>query len=196
MTTSSETKLAPPMTVEEFHVWKGDGTGKRYELVHGTLRELEPSSDTHGTIHASIANLISGHLRKALPGYRTVINPGIETRLSARWNYRVAELGVTATPNRADVHMMPAPIVLVEVLSATNAADTWSNIALFATVPSIAEILIVDSTKVAAEVLRRGDDGHWPSNPQAIGPGGTIRLGSIGLDVPLAEAYRRTHLAP
>ena len=103
---------------------------------------------------------------------------------------------MTATPNRADVHMMPTPIVLVDILSATNAADTWSNIALLATVPSIAEILIVDSMKVAAEVLRRGDDGHWPPNPQAIGPGGRIRLASIGLDVPLAEAYRRTHLAP
>ena len=61
--------------------------------------------------------------------------------------------------------------------------------------PSVIEILIVESTEVGAEVLRRGADGNWPQEPEAVAAGGTIRLTSIGLDIPLAAIYRDTHLA-
>ena len=66
---------------------------------------------------------------------------------------------------------------------------------LYASVPSVREILIVESTECSAELLRRGTDGSWPQNPEAISAVGTIRLASIGLDIPLAEVYRDTHLA-
>ena len=43
-------KLPPPMTVDEFIAWPGDGTATKYELVDGALRAQDPASDTHGTI--------------------------------------------------------------------------------------------------------------------------------------------------
>lgn len=184
------------MTVAEFLDWRGDGTGAIYELVDGVLRAQDAASDAHGTIQSRLSTILTNHLDATRPGCRVVSNPGIQPRLRSQRNYRIPELGVTCTPNRSDVHMLPDAILLIEVLSPSNEADTWSNIPLYASVTSVMEILIVSSTKVEAEILRRAADGSWPQDPEAIGPDGTIRLQSIGLELPIAEAYRGTHLVP
>ena len=54
---------------------------------------------------------------------------------------------------------------------------------------------MVHSTRVLAELLRRGADGHWPEEPEEIGPDGTLRLDSIGFACRLPEVYAQTHLA-
>jgi hypothetical protein len=59
----------------------------------------------------------------------------------------------------------------------------------------VREIVVVHSTRVLAEVLRRGEDGHWPEQPEQIGTGDTLRLHSIAVAFPLREAYAQTHLA-
>lgn len=191
---TSAAKLQPLMTVDEYLAWPGDGTATRHELVDGVLRAQDPASDVHGTIQSNLVGLIWNHLLAHRPNCRVVTTPGIKPLLRAQWNYRIPELGVTCTPNRADVHNTPDPVLLIEILSPSNSADTWSNIPLYATLPSVTEILIVDSTKVAAELLRRGGDGHWPQDPEPIATGGTIHLTGIGLELPLAEAYSGTHL--
>ena len=91
---------------------------------------------------------------------------------------------------------MPDPILLVEVLSPSNAQDTWSNISLYASIPSVQEILVLHSTTVKAEILRRAADLSWPLNPDAVaGLDKAILLQSINLILPLAEIYRETHWA-
>ena len=188
-------KFPSLMTVDEFLVWPGDGTGRRAELIDGVIRMQDPASDAHGMVQSNLHFLISGHLRKSRPQCRIVITPGVAPRLRTKWNYREPELGVTCTPNRKGVHMLPDPILLIEVLSPSNARDTWSNIPLYATLPTVSEILIVDSSRVSAEVLRRQPDGTWPQEGEAVTPSGSIRLTSIGFEFPLAEAYAGTWLA-
>lgn len=189
-------KLPPLMTVADFHDWPGDGTGTRYELVDGVLRAMAPASDTHGTIQINIAVAVRLHLDATRPGCRVVGAPGIQARLRADWNHRIPEIGVTCAPNRSGAIMMPEPILLVEVLSPSNVQDTWSNIPLYASVPSVQEILVVHSTAVKCEVLRRAADQSWPDNPAVTaGLDGTVRLASIDMILPLAQIYWSTHLA-
>lgn len=188
-------KLPELMTVAEFLTWPGDGTGRIYELVDGELRAQDPASDAHGTIDGNLIAIVHRHLREHRPHCRVVGQAGIAPRLRANWNYRVPEFAVTCAPNRADVHMTPEPVLLVEVLSPSNRRETWSNVPLYASVPSVQEILLVDSEEIGAELLRRGEDGNWPSDPGKIGPSETIRLQSIALDIPMAEVYAGTHLA-
>ena len=188
-------KIEPLMTVEEFLRWPGDGTGRRYELVDGVVRMQDSGSDTHGTIQSRLTIIIGSHLDATRPHCRVVTNPGVAPRLNADWNYREPDLGVTCAPNIAGVHMLPEPVLLVEVLSPSNMGKTWSNIPLYATVPSVGEILIVDSTKVSVQLLRRLDDGSWPHRPAPFGPGENVRLATIDLDIPLRDIYRHTHLA-
>ena len=184
----------PLMTVAEFLAWPGDGMGRIFELVHGRLRSQDAASAAHGTIQQRIGTLLTNHLDASRPGCRVVANPGIKPRLLANWNHRIPELGVTCSANTPDERALTDPILLIEVLSPSNAKDTWDNIPLYASVPTVMEILIVDSTKIEAQLLRRGADGAWPQEPTVIAPGGTITLESIGLELPLAAVYRGTHL--
>lgn len=188
-------RLPPALTVQEFLKLPGDGTGRIAELVDGVVRLQDPASDTHGTITSNLTIAIGTHLREASPRCRVVDAPGIRPRTHANWNYRVPELGVTCQPNVAGQQILPDPILLIEVISPSDARDTWSNVPLYATVPSVQEILLVDSTKVEAHLLVRQADGSWPDNPTVYGRGASIPLASIGLEAPIAEAYRGTYLA-
>lgn len=87
------------------------------------------------------------------------------------------------------------PLPIVEVLSPSNGADTWSNVALFSTLPSVQEIAVVESEKVGVHVLRRAADGTWPRSPELIETG-SMPVASIDLAMPVAEVYRWTELAP
>jgi Uma2 family endonuclease len=92
-------------------------------------------------------------------------------------------------------YIVPHPILLVEILSSDDARDTWDNVWSYTTIPSVREIVVVHSTRVMAEVLRRGPDGNWPAEPEEIGPDGALRLDSIAFACPLPEVFAQTHLA-
>jgi Uma2 family endonuclease len=188
-------KLPGTMTVAEFLDWSGDGSGRTFELVDGEVRAMSPGSATHGTIQANLCWLIRSALVASGPGCRLVTEPGVITRIRSHINLRVPDLGVTRTADAPGQQAMPDPVALVEVLSPGNAVDTWDNVWAYTTIPSVGEIAIVHSTRVLAEVLRRGADGHWPEAPEQIGADDMLRLESIDVAFRLREAYAQTHLA-
>ncbi|MFL5256140.1 MAG: Uma2 family endonuclease, partial [Rhodopila sp.] len=87
------------------------------------------------------------------------------------------------------------PVLLIEILSPSNEAETRANIWAYTTIPSVQEILAVHSTRIEAEPLRRGPDGNWPEIPEVVTGAETLRLASIGFATPLAAFYRTTALA-
>ena len=137
-------KLSDPMTVEEFLRWNGGEPGIIYELVDGVVRAQDPASDTHNMIYGNLHGEIRNHLRAHRPHCRIVPTAGLQPRLRANWNWRVPELAVTCTPNRKDVHATEGAILVVEVLSPTNENATWGNVPLYASLPTVAEILLVE----------------------------------------------------
>jgi Uma2 family endonuclease len=90
---------------------------------------------------------------------------------------------------------VPDPFVLIELLSPSNKADTWENVRNYITLPSVSEIVIIDTECVRADVLVRGAKGGFPAEPLVAEAGGVVPLASIGYDLPLNEAYRGTYLA-
>ena len=106
---------------------------------------------------------------------------------------RIPDLGVTCAPNKAGDVFTPEPILLIEVLSPSNAAETYEGVRAYATLPSVKEILVVHSTRIEIEVLVRGPDGSWPANPSNVNSG-ELRLDSIGGAIALADIYAKTHL--
>jgi hypothetical protein len=80
--------------------------------------------------------------------------------------------------------------VLIEILSATNAPKLRANVLAYTSIPSVVEVVLVRSTSIAAEVLRRQGDGSWPAEPQYIDAAAELVLESIGFRVPLRAAYR------
>lgn len=142
-----------------------DPHGRILELVHGEVRARDAVSDAHGTIRSRLDTMLANHVDARMPGCRVVVNPGIRPRILSRWNHCVPELGVTCAPNRPDEHTTPSPLLLVEVLSPSNRAATWDNGPLYTTLDSVMEILMVDSIRIEAHILRRKPDGSWPEEP-------------------------------
>jgi Uma2 family endonuclease len=183
------------MTVAQFLDWPGDGTGRTFQLVDGELGAMPPGSATHGTIQATLCLLIGNALRVSASGCRIVTEPGVITRIRPDINMRVPDLGITRVADAPGQQALPDPVALIEVLSPGNAADSWDNVWAYTTIPSVREIAVVHSTRVLAEVLRRGADGRWPEAPEQIGAEDELRLESIGVAFALREAYAQTYLA-
>ena len=193
--TTAPKSLPPRMTMADFLDWPGDGTAKRYQLVDGEPRAMAPASATHGAIQATLARLIGNRLVEAGRHCRAVTEPAVMPRLRADMNLRVPDIGVTCTRIERGQIVLPDPVLLVEILSPSNERETWENVWAYSTIPSVQEILVVHSTRIMAELLRRSDDLSWPEAPEAIGPDGTLRLESIDFTCSLSEFYEETHLA-
>jgi Uma2 family endonuclease len=183
------------MTVTDFLEWNGGGHQGKLELVDGEVRAQAPASATHGLIQANLAYLLHQHFRASGAPCMVLTEPAVAPRVTARHNVRVPDLGVTCSPIQAGQILMPEPTLLVEILLPGKVNETWDNVRAYSTIPSVQEILVVHSTRVMAEVLRRAANGAWPEDPETIEAGSALRLTSIDATWPLAEVYIRTHLA-
>jgi len=113
----------------------------------------------------------------------------------AAHNMRIPDLAVSCTPQAADRPDLADPVLVVEILSPSNRADTWANVWAYTTMASVRDILVLHADAVAAEVLARLPDGAWPERPTLVVEG-ALTLDSIGLRLTLSDLYARTPLAP
>ena len=120
--------------------------------------------------------------------------PGIVPRVRANENFRIPDLAVTCTRYETEEYDVANPVLIAEVLSPSNRADTWRNVWAFTTTPSLQEIVLLRSTAVRAELLRRGSDGSWPAASTVI-EDSDLQFDSIDLSIPLVAIYRTTRLA-
>ena len=129
---------------------------------------MAPGNDTHGLLQAEI-----GALRVTTAGAGQCLPRGDQARDRSpgpcQRNYRVPDLGVTRAPPSRD-SMLPEPGLLLEILSASNEAESWANIWTYISIPSVTEILAVNSTRIEAELLRRQADGSWPRDRSSLVP--------------------------
>ena len=182
------------MLLDEFLSWDpDDASGAKWQLIDGEPVAMAPAGVPHGEIQAELAALLRNHLLGREP-CRAVTEPGIVPRVRADMNYRVPDLAVTCETFTRD-QMLNEPVVLVEILSPSNEVETNASIWAFTTMPSVREILVIHSTRIAATVLRRNADGSWPAGPEVLGAEDTVILESIGFSVALRACYRMTFLA-
>ncbi|HEY7550830.1 MAG TPA: Uma2 family endonuclease [Hyphomicrobiaceae bacterium] len=162
-------RLPRTMTVAQFLDWPGDGSGRRFQLVNGELRAMSPASRAHGAIQAALGRLIGNALDIAGSRYDIVGGPGVVPGTLSQVNMRIPDLGITGTADAAGQRALPDPIVLIEILSPSNASDTWDNVWAYTTIRTLREIVVVHSTRVLAEVLRAASTGIGPRRPRRLG---------------------------
>jgi Uma2 family endonuclease len=183
------------LSVAEFLAWdSGDRSGRPWQLCDGVPVAMAPATEPHGAIQAELSRLIGNHLVEIASRCRVITEPGVVPRIRATDNVRIPDLAVTCGPPSSE-RLLPEAIVLIEILSPSNADETWANVWTYTTMPSVAEIVVISSTVIAAHLLFRATDGSWPEQAQQIGPGDDLMLPSIGFRVPLTAAYRTTTLA-
>lgn len=191
---SSVRRVPGRMTVDEFRDWAATDAHK-WQLVDGEPRAMAPARMVHGVIQNTLGYLLRRHLREQARGCVAVTEAAVIPHVRSRTNIRIPDLAVTCSPAGPDQFEVPEPVLLVEILSPSNEADTWENVWAYTTIPSAREILVLHATAIAAELLRRGADGNWPEDPTMFGPADTISLECIGFQCSVAEIYEDTHLA-
>jgi Uma2 family endonuclease len=190
---SSVLKPSDPMTVAEFLTWEAPAD-RHWQLVDGEPIAMAPASRTHGSLQLELGALMRNHLVNTGSPCTVVTAPGIVPQVRSSDNFRIPDLAVTCTRYDIEEYDVSNPVLIVEILSPSDRSDTWRNVWAFATIPDLHEILILSSTAVRAELLRRGVDGSWPASSTVIEDGDLV-LHSIGLAVPLTAIYRTTRLA-
>jgi Uma2 family endonuclease len=178
-----------PMTTAEFLDWSPDQPG-RWQLYDGEPWCMAPATPRHNLIQAEAARVIGNHLASRRPHCRVGTEPGVQPRVRSRVNLRIPDLAISCTPLDVDARLWAEPMLLIEIVSRTNAKDTWDNVWAYTTIPSVREILVLHMVDIRAELLRRDPDGTWPENPTVVAAGDALILESIELTVPLAAFYR------
>jgi Uma2 family endonuclease len=181
------------MTVDEFFEWSGDGSERRYQLVDGEPLAMAPASITHGIIQANIGGILRSHLRGT--SCYVVVAPGVIPRVGADANLRIPDLAIACDTNDRELRALTEPTLIVEILSPSNEAETRESVWAYTTIPTVREILLIRSTRIAAELLRRQPDESWPPNSEHLAADNTVQLDSIEFLCPLAALYEGTHLS-
>jgi Uma2 family endonuclease len=186
-------KIPVRMSVGEFLAWT-PSDDQFWQLVDGEPHAMAPPNRTHGAIQGELIRLIGNHLMERGLPCSVIGTPGIIPRVQSDINVRIPDLAVTCSGYQAEETAITDPVLVVEILSPSNQAETWRNVWTYTTIPSVQEILIVRTAAIGAELLRRNPDGTWPERPLAIEQG-ELALDSIGFSAPLTAIYRTTRLA-
>lgn len=181
------------MTVAEFLAWE-PGDGHRWQLVDGEPQPMSPATRTHGTLQLTLGSAILRHLESISSACVAITEAGIVPHVQSRTNVRIADIAVTCSGYVIEESTLTEPVLIVEVLSPSNQAETWSNVWTYTSIPSVREILVLHSGSVAAEVLRRHADQSWPQTTERI-ESGLLELRSIGFSTSLTDLYRGTRFA-
>lgn len=128
------------MTVQEFLSWDS-GDGLRYELVDGIPRAMAPAKLPHGLLQSELSRRIGNHRLERGRNCDIITAPGIVPQLLSGHNVRIPDLAVTCAPITSNQSLLPEPVLVIEILSPSNQADTWNNVWAYTTIPSVQEIL-------------------------------------------------------
>ena len=177
-----------PFTADEFLVWEAQ-QALRHEYLAGDVFAM-----TGGTLdHNRLAGNLFAALRAGLRGTpcEVFIND-VMVRVEAADACFYPDLVVTCS--EADRHaerVISQARVIVEVLSPSTAAYDWgAKFEACSHLPGLAEYVLVEAERIAVHVLRPNAAQRWER--WHCGPGDSLELTSLGLDIPLAELYAGT----
>ncbi len=176
-----------PMTVEEFLDWAiaqpGDG---RYELVDGQVVAMAPERIVHVRLKARVWRALEDAITaRGRPCEALVDGAGV--RLDDSSFYVPDVLVYCGDRLAGDQLMVPAPMIVVEVLSpSTSDVDAGGKLEGYFRLASVRHYLIVKSDRRAIIHHRRGDDNSVATR---IVTEGAFELDPPGIILDLDRLY-------
>jgi Uma2 family endonuclease len=161
---------------------------RHYQLIDGVIVAMAPPAIPHQIIAGNLTYEIGAALRANRPNCTVRSQAGIAPQGLVGRNHFETDITVTC---EAGGHrgIAAEPVLIVEIQSpSTERDDHFVKLPHYQAIPSLMEILYIESESVAATVYRRQADG-WDTI-QIAGPAGRLELYTIGLDIPLAAVYR------
>jgi Uma2 family endonuclease len=181
-------KLPDQMSIEEFLAWD-PADGRRWQLVDGEPQAMAPGNTLHAFLQGELGRLLGNHLlAQGLPG-NLLVTPGVIPAMMSARNMRVPDLAVSCSPLGPNQAAAKDPVLIVEILSPSNRAETWSNVWAYTAIPSVQEILVLRTDRVGGDLLRRRENGTWPDQPAILEQ--TLELKTVNFRIHMAELYAR-----
>lgn len=167
------------MDVDAFLVW-GDGRAGRWELRDGQPVMMAPERAAHALVKLSAhVALMNGIRRAGLPC--RVFPDGMTVRITPRNAFEPDALVVCPAPADLNTMEIPNPVVVVEVLSPSTAADDHGlKLDGYFSLPSVEHYLILDADRRVMIHHKRGQAGAIETR--------ILRDGAVRLDPPGFEA--------
>jgi Uma2 family endonuclease len=176
------------LTVDEF-LDACPNDQRHHQLFDGVIVAMAPPADAHQIIAAALTAEIVLAVRAHLPGCSARSQAGIAPRGVRGRDHFETDITVTCEPfSRGYRGMVQKPLLIVEILSpSTDRDDVFIKLPAYQRIPSLQEILYVETERVGATVYRRGAQG-WQTTEFAA-PDARLQLETVGLDIVLSSLY-------
>ncbi len=188
------------MTVEQY-LALDEATDGNYEFYDGYVVMLRPPSSAYderamldmagGSLaHAALCVRLGGLLDQALAdGPCTAYSSDVKLQIGTVRHYFHPDLSVACGDQSGK--MLTDPVMVMEVLSpATEKRDRGAKLAVYKTLPSLMEYVLIGSEVKEIIVYRR--ENHW--RPYHYQSGDLVELKSIGVSFLFDAVYRRINL--
>jgi len=186
---------------EEQYLALDEATDGNYEFYDGYVVMLRPPSSAYderamfdmagGSLaHAALCVRLGGMLDQALAdGPCMAYSSDVKLKVGTTRHYFHPDVSV-ACESRAG-NLLTDPVVVIEVLSpATEKRDRGAKFAVYKTLPSVQEYVLIGSEAQEIIVYRR--ESNW--RPYHYRSGDLVELTSIGFSFPFDAVYRRIPL--
>jgi Uma2 family endonuclease len=175
------------LTVEEFFD-ACPNDRRHYQLIDGVIVAMAPPAGRHQIIAGNLTGELYLAVRTNRPNCTVRSQAGIAPQGLLGRNHFETDITVTCEAD-GDSGIVAEPVLIVEIQSpSTERDDYFVKLPQYQSIPSLREILYVESERIAARVFRRGDSG-W-TTIQLDGASARLQLQTIGLDIPLVDLYR------
>ncbi len=173
---------------EEFFALVEGDPEHRYEYIDGCAYMMTGGSPDHSIIGANLNRIFGERLRKSPC---IVYNSDVYIELADEANCLCPDVAVSC--DRRDRHAVKVihhPALVAEVLSlGTKARDRGIKSELYQNIPSVQEILFIDTQFMRIQLYRRETD-YWTI--RNFTQNDTLELTSFGVQFPVAEVYEKT----
>ena len=162
---------------------------RHYQLFDGVIVAMAPPGMSHQIIAAALTVEIGLAVRSNLSSCSVHSQAGIAPQGVQGRDHFETDITVTCEPLSSSYRgILAAPLLIVEVLSpSTDRDDLFVKLPAYQRIPSLREILYVETERIGATVYRREAEG-WVEI--AVGAGERLQLDTVGLDIVLGDLYR------
>jgi Uma2 family endonuclease len=175
------------LSVEEF-LDSCPNDQRHYQLIDGVIVAMAPPAIPHQIIASRLTAHIVSAVDANRPGCSTRSQAGIAPQGLAGRNHFETDITVTCEPGGYK-GIAAEPVLIVEIQSpSTERDDHFVKLPHYQRLPSLQEILYVESQRVAATLYRRAGEG-WQTI-ELDGGVARLQLETIGLDLLLSALYR------
>ena len=168
-------------------------TNTRYEYHDGEVFAMAGGDPVHGAIAGNLIRLIGNGL---LPKDCTVLTSDVKFYIPSINKSLYPDVSVVCGPSERsehDIRALTNPVLLIEVLSDSNAAyDRGAKFHYYSELSSLREYVLVEQHVWKVETRYRTSPNESWKMDWFSGENAEVMLRSIDLTLPMADLYRRT----